>query len=279
MFSSKLSIRPFTMLTALIGCLAALTVNAADFSACQTIHYQPKRSYVINATLNHATHIILPEPMESAPIAGNKDLWEVAGSFGHLFIKPTNEDSVDGASTTVTVIGKSNTSYDFDVHRVAKGGDTCIYISRGDDMVPQSADWRTPDQRQADALSQQVHTLQDQLVASKVDADKRALDTVHEYQAKIYTNYKWDKSSNGFMSKHIIRDVWDDGRFTYIRITEDNKGILQVIAQVDKKDEFIDYNYDESKKMYTLSGLYPSFRLKYGKSEVSIKRLDEKTAG
>ena len=56
---------------------------------------------------------------------------------------------------------------------------------------------------------------------------------------------------------------------------QDNKGILQVTAKVDGKDEIIDYDYDSGKKLYTLSGLYPALTLQYGKSKVSIKRGDD----
>ncbi len=75
------------------------------------------------------------------------------------------------------------------------------------------------------------------------------------------------------MGKELISDVYDDGRFTFIRFVAGNRGLLAVTAEIDGKKELIEYKKD-STDIYKICGIYPEFVLKYGKSKVNIKRKD-----
>ena len=75
------------------------------------------------------------------------------------------------------------------------------------------------------------------------------------------------------MGKELISDVYDDGRFTFIRFVGGNRGLLAVTAEIDGKKELIEYKKD-STDIYKICGIYPEFVLKYGKSKVNIKRKD-----
>jgi hypothetical protein len=261
--------------------IAATVPNAlfaADVAPCATIRHEANRIYVVEARLNHATHVILPEPMAGKPVTGNPDLWAVDGQSTHLFIKPTNADSADGAGTTVTVVGASNTSYDFEVKRVQKAGDLCVRVISDSGLLSPSSDWKTTEERRVAALQGQISSMQEQLASARGDVDKKALSAIQEYQSRIYTQYSWSKGG-GFLGGDIISDVWDDGRFTYVRVKQDNKGVMQVSALIDGKKELIEYDYDSSKKIYTLAGLYPELVLRYGKSSITINRADNKSAG
>jgi hypothetical protein len=262
----------------LSGSAFAGHVLAADVAPCATIRYEPNRIYVVQARLNHATHVILPESMAGKPVTGNPDLWSVDGQSTHLFIKPTSADTADGAGTTVTVVGISNTSYDFEVRRVAKGGDLCVRVVAEGPLSLAGADWKTGDERRVQSLEEQLTNAQQQLVGARADADKKALSALGEYQGRIYTQYEWGKGK-GFLGKDVISDVWDDGRFTYVRVLQDNRGVMQVSARVDGKLELIEYDYDSAKKIYTIAGLYPELRLSYGKSSIVVKRADNSSAG
>jgi len=249
--------------------------QAADAAPCSTIQWQPNRVYAIHARLHHAIHIVLPEPASGKPVVGNPDLWQVDGQSTHVFIKPTNADSPEGSSTSLTIVGQSNTSYDFIARRVANiaAADECVYINRDGGLIGSGTDWRTGEERRVEQLQKQVDSMQQQVAASRDAADRKALDAVHEYRGRVFTGYKWGNGS-GFLGKNVVSDVWDDGRFTFIRIDQDNKGLMQVTASVDGKDELIEYDYDSTKKLYTLAGLYPELTLHYDKSTIKITRHD-----
>lgn len=258
---------------AVIGLIAA-PIFAAEVAPCDTIQWQPNRVYVLKARLHHAIHIVLPEPMSGKPVWGNPDLWTVDGQSTHLFVKPTNKDSEEGASTSITVVGQSNTSYDFEVRRVPGGADKCVYVKKDGTLISSDSDWRTSEERRAAQMQSQLRTLQDQLSESQQAADRKALDALHEYRGRVFTGYKWGKGK-GFLGAQVVAHVWDDGRFTFIRVNNDNKGLMQVTASVDGKDELVEYDYDSNKKLYTLAGLYPALTLHYGDSKITINREDD----
>lgn len=250
------------------------TSFAADAAACSTIQWQPNRVYVLRAKLHHAVHIVLPEPMSGKPVWGNPDLWTVDGQSTHVFIKPTNSDNAEGASTSLAIVGQSNTSYDFTIRRVRDTADDCVYIKKDGALISSDTDWRTQEEKQKASLQKQIETMQKQITEGREAAQQQANAAVDEYRGRVYTAYEWGKGK-GFMGKEVISDVWDDGRFTFIRVTQDNKGLMQVTAGIDGRDEFIEYDYDSNKKLYTLAGLYPTLTMHYDKSTIKITRKSD----
>jgi len=272
------------------------TVHANAVSACREIQWQPYQVYSVKSSLHQRTHIILPEPIQGFPVPGNPQLWDVDGENIHLFVKPKNFGNHEGGKTTVTAITTSNDSYDFIIERVKKGADTCIRIVQDSMKVSGSNQgWKTQVEKQNMDLVQQVSLLklkqaatsiqhQNQLIAErerhqkilnteKEQLDGRVVDGVHKYKTSIYTRYKW-KGGSGFLGKNNITDVWDDGRFTYVRLKNSNKGIMQITAEVGGQEEMIDYSFDGHSNLYTISGLFPEFILRNEDAKVQIKRQD-----
>ena len=67
-------------------------------------------------------------------------------------------------------------------------------------------------------------------------------------------------------------------------------GVAEVSIYVDKRhrkqgvgrkllEEMIEYAYDEDRKMYTISGIFPAFVLRYDESDIDVKRRDGATRG
>ena len=54
---------------------------------------------------------------------------------------------------------------------------------------------------------------------------------------------------------------------------------MQVTAVVDGKEELLQYDYDASRQIYTMAGLYPKFTLRYSRSKITVTRLDDDTNG
>jgi type IV secretory pathway VirB9-like protein len=85
----------------------------------------------------------------------------------------------------------------------------------------------------------------------------------------IYARYEW---------KEPVTDVYDDGRFTYIRFKKDNRGLLAVTAEIDDKMEMVQYELD-SENVYSVAGIFPKFILKYGQTKVTVTRKDNLSNG
>lgn len=261
------------------SCLVAPDSFARVPGKCENLHWQPNQIYTVKAALHHGTHIILPEKIMGNPITGNIDLWQVEGQGNHVFIKPTTTEK-EGAQTTMTVIDRNNKSYDFLLQRVDKNPDVCLQIELDGDFIQGStlSGYRSPQEQMNFLLQEKVASLQEQVIASNHRARDLAGESLQKYRSYIYTRYKWS-GGRGFLGKDIVSDVWDDGRFTFVRLFDDNRGTMTVMAKVDGSEEFIEYGYDAENKIYQISGIFPEFIMKYGDSKVEIERQDNVSNG
>ncbi len=251
-------------------------VNATSVSACKEIHWNPYQVYTVKSALHRRTHIILPEPIQGSPIPGSPQLWDVQAENIHLFIKPKNLGNKEGRETTVTVVSINNTSFDFNVTRVKRNPDTCIRIVHDTSFVRgQKNGWATNGQRENTRLESENLILKKRLVNGKHEKKELVEDALMTYRNNIFTGYSWE-NDGGFFGNNTVVDVWDDGRFTFVRLSDPKKGILTVTALIDGNEEMADYIYNPITKLYMISGLYPQFVLKYDDSEIEVKRSKEK---
>ena len=94
----------------------------------------------------------------------------------------------------------------------------------------------------------------------------------------IYTRYIWS-GGRGLKGKDLGSEVWDDGRFTFIRSRFDNRGALAVKAEIDGDEEMLEYNMD-SDNVYRIAGIYPVFFMIYNeKNKIKVERRDNKSNG
>jgi len=252
---------------------------------CRRIKWDQYKVYTIAATYDHATHIILPGELLTDPLVGNEDLWIVDGGDRHVFIKPGSETKI-GSSTTLTALTKDGRSYDFLVKRHSHEVNTCIRIEDGKMFTKTQRkalnDYLTPAEQQAQLVRQKLTSLQlryGALETSIKEGKEIAVkDAIRKYRYHIYTRYSWDTGS-GFIGKNLISDVYDDGRFTYIRLNNTNKGLLTVEARLEGANEILQAKYDDIAKVYRIVGIYPKFILKYNKAKVTVRRGNSKSKG
>lgn len=266
--------RILTVLPLIAGMIVApMSFAAKPLGACERVTWVEGQYYEINAGIHNYTHVILPEPMQGKPVGGSPELWDVTGENVHLFVKPYNYGNKEGGVTTVTVVSDTNNSYDFVFKRVAPSKATpCVLItSKNTTPAGNKQGWIQPEDRKMQELKQRLHQLQGQLEQTSIDSDVKALDVLTNYRANIYTGYEWSSKGKAADDK-MIADVYDDGRFTIIRLNYDNKGLPQVRGKLDSKDEFIEYSYDSDQMIYTVPGLYPELVLTYNDSEIIVNR-------
>ena len=256
----------------------APAAKANDSGGCKTINFKQGRVYVIKAALYKGTHITLPERLMLDPIPGNNALWNVEGNGHHVMVQP-NSSQPQARETTLTLITEDNTSYNFLLRRVTQDPDICVTIKKGASFFQgaKEGSYKTPNERENIILEQQITDLQNALEQEKTRTERIADDLLRKYRSFIYTRYNWSKGK-GFKGENLISDVYDDGRFTFIRVVPDQRGVLAVTAQIDGKDEMIEYQLDYG-QIYKISGIYPKFTLKYGASIVTVTRKDNQSNG
>jgi type IV secretory pathway VirB9-like protein len=252
--------------------ILAWAVPAAAATGCKVIKAKGNQVYHIKAQIHKYTHIQLPERFMDKPLTGNDSLWDVDGQGNHAMIKPNSEEP-EGKTTTVTMIGaESNKAYQFIVTRVAADPDVCVMVENADASIFKTNEidnYRSPREREIMGLEQHVAELQRNIEEERTNSGRRINQALRKYRTMIYARYEW---------KEPVTDVYDDGRFTYIRFKKDNRGLLAVTAEIDDKMEMVQYELD-SENVYSVAGIFPKFILKYGQTKVTVTRKDNLSNG
>lgn len=261
--------------------LAASSVAAAK--DCRVVHYTPNTIIQVNSALKQQTRIQLPADVLDKPHAGNKDLWMTDAAANQVLIMP-NSDQPEGESTNVEVFTKDGGAFDIQAMRSdIKNQDVCVVVQTdgpafsASDRAGLAAAQTT---RAMGGPGEQALYSQLQEARAESDDDKKqaAVEALRRYRYHIYTRYEWSKGS-GFGGKNVISDVYDDGRFTYIRLENPDRGLLSVETIVGGKPAVVPTTYDDSYGMYTIVGIYPSFTLRQDKTKITITRADNESRG
>ena len=262
----------------LIVLLMVFSMNVhAEGEQCRLVNHEQHKFVRIKSRLHHGTHIELPEVLIARPITGNRDLWDVEGENRHIFVKPNDAGTKEGSSTTVTAVSRSNRAYHFMVERSDDEFDLCVVVTHDGEFLPEGAfsgfarraDEHTALYReQIDALSVRLDEEQ-QNAAGKVSA---ALD---EYRMQLFTGYEW-KGGRAPYGRDLVSDVYDDGRFTYIRVRHNLEGAMSLFADNNGREQFIEYRYDENRRMYIVTGVFNRIHMKAdARTQIVISRRSD----
>ena len=261
--------------TVLIVLLMVFSMNVhAEGEQCRLVNHEQHKFVRIKSRLHHGTHIELPEVLVARPVTGNRDLWDVEGENRHIFVKPNDAGTKEGGSTTITAVSQSNRAYHFMVERSDDEFDLCVVITHDGEFLPEGAfsgfarraDEQTAlYQERLDALQLRLDEEQ-QATADRVSA---ALD---EYRTQLFTDYDW-KGGRAPYGKDLVSDVYDDGRFTYIRVRHNLEGAMSLFADNNGKEQFIEYRYDENRRIYIVTGVFNRIHMKAdAKTQIVISR-------
>lgn len=272
------------LLTPLFFMLSANTFAAEK--PCRVIKWHESAPIKIYASLYKHVHVILPSELSLEPINVN-NLWESQGKGRHLFISPTSNDPL-GKSTTISALTDDGQSYDFIAEVNNNKFNACVRIENktmlSNEQLNGLANRHSGAKNSADleaelqAIKRRYYALTQSSVKEKNEAVKQA---VRKYRYHIYTRYNWKTSSNNksFVTSDLLSDVYDDGRFTYLRLSNDNLVLPAIEAVVNGEPEFIEAKYDEVAGLYRVVGIYPALSLKMKDDEIKVKRMDKTSKG
>lgn len=267
--------------------VSSLTSNVSLAESCQKIEHHVGQQQTVYASLNHYTHIILPKNLlpNTKPLVGNPDLWTAEHAGPHIWIKPKSALK-PGKSTSVSVVDSDKNSYDFTVKRILGVDIPCYELVVANQTIndlktalsTNNGGSGVSNDAISIALNEQKQRLSEKFTNERKDAVIRAL---RAYRFHIYTRYRWEHidEDDAFIGNDLISDVYDDGRFTYIRVHRDNKGLMTIKAKLNGQSEIVDFDFDPVSKIYTVSGIYPKFTLQYADTTLDVMRANNKTRG
>lgn len=265
---------------AAIASLAALAlpVNARD---CRTVHWRSGTTIDVNAALRQSTRIQFPSEIALAK-RGNQDLWILDQAVNQLVVMP-NSEQPEGLSTTSQVFTKDGNAYDIVLHRSSiKDQDICVLVQIDGGLFTNKDRAVLSGVSAAQSAGPGELALQQQLQEAKADkaaaTDKAVMEALRRFRYHVYTRYDWSKGK-GFAGKNLISDVYDDGRFTYIRLTNPDRGTLSVETVVGGKPAIVPTTYDDAYGMYVIVGIYPEFTLRQDDTNITVTRADNTSRG
>nr|WP_228857519.1 TrbG/VirB9 family P-type conjugative transfer protein [Pseudomonas syringae]QOQ33611.1 hypothetical protein [Pseudomonas syringae pv. actinidiae] len=269
-----------------VSVILLATAVSAQAASCRVIHWKPDMVIEVNSAMYLGTRIEFPADIIMDPVPSST-LWDTDGATSQIVVKP-NSQQPDGSQAVVRAWTADGNSYDILAKRVsAAQNDTCVKVV-ADGMVF-TPEGRAALQAQSARLAQgnaaagvQAQQLQQQLsqVRRQAEDDKKkaVVEALRRFRYHVYTRYSWDEGS-GFAAKGIITDVYDDGRFTYIRLNQPNRGLLSVETEIGGKNAVVHTSYDDAYGMYVISGIYPKFTLRADEAEIGVKRANSDTHG
>lgn len=263
-FSTSISVLPNY---AIADASANTSLNASN--KCRIIHWKQGQRYTINGSLNMATHIVFPVSKLTDTVVGNTELWNVESAGNHVFFKP-NSKSPEGQVTTLTYIGQNNRSYEFLLKRSLNPKETCVIVKDDGALLNNSwKNYQTPNEKTAELLKIQLEAQKELSEKEKEQIVKQQRKALNLYRKHIYTDYTWKNSKK---NKKIINSVYDDERWTYIRLNTDTKGVMAIYGNVAKHKTVLEYQYDSTNKIYQVSGIFKELVLVYNKHKIHIIR-------
>ncbi|TDN48069.1 TrbG/VirB9 family P-type conjugative transfer protein [Scandinavium goeteborgense] len=269
-------------LSALALLTSVLSVSAYA-EQCKVVNWKPNLVLTVHSALYLGTRVQLPEGTQivTAKPKNSNNLWDVDGAANQVLIRPTSAEA-GGSRTMATVFLTNGQALDIEGVRVdASHNQPCVVIQGSGGGILSSADrqaissYSSSGIANASALRSQMNEMRLNAASGKREA---VYDALRKYRYHIYTRYNWS-TGKGFAGKNIISDVYDDGRFTYIRLSNPNRGLLAVQAEVGGKPAVVPTKYDDAYAIYQLTGIYPRFTMTLDGVSLEIERADNATNG
>ena len=164
----------------------------------------------LQTRLRYTTMIVLPDGEEILDvICGDKDFWVISATHNIAHVKPARE----GATTNLNLVAASGTVYSFLL--TEKGGtalpDLKVYVNA--DPSEQIGSLKYYSASQVEALKVEIAEAR----AAVEAAERRATDAIATYQQQYPTRLQFAYGPARYAKPFLVRSIWHDGRFTYIK--------------------------------------------------------------
>ena len=195
---------------AFVGAPSVSVSVRAQTTGIREVSASARSLITLQTRLRYTTMIVLPEGEEILDIiCGDKDFWVITSTQTIAHVKPAKE----GAATTMNLVTASGEVYSFLL--TEKNG-----ASMPDLKVYVNSDPNAPKGKPKFYSAAQVEAIQSQLEEARAGveaANRRAAESIatfqQEYPAKLQFSYGSPKYERPF----LVRSIWHDGRFTYIK--------------------------------------------------------------
>ncbi|MDE3021173.1 MAG: TrbG/VirB9 family P-type conjugative transfer protein [Pseudomonadota bacterium] len=208
--------------------------------------YDPDQTYTILAIPDAVTDIQIgkDETLIGPPAIGDSIEWKVAVLGRHIFIKPVRNNLF----TSMTIVTNKR-AYQLTLRSSPTGGKWYQHVS-----------WQYPD-----IIISNLKIAQANIEKSK--QEKQRLSSINVSAVPDYTNLNFDYSVSGDDDLKPTT-VFDDGKFTYIRLKQSMQEMPALFIDENGKSELVNYNVHG--EYLVVQRTAARFVLKLGKQEVHL---------
>jgi type IV secretory pathway VirB9-like protein len=154
--------------------------------------------------------VVLPEGEEILDvICGDRDFWVISSALNIAHVKPAKE----GAATNLNLVTASGAIYSFLLQEKNGSGNPDLKVYVNADGAVSGAKPRYVSAAQLAALEGE---LAEARAAASV-AERRAMDAIAADRQKYPTRLQFAYGSVRYARPFLVRAIWHDGQFTYIK--------------------------------------------------------------
>ena len=195
---------------AFVGAPSVSVSVRAQTTGIREVSASARSLITLQTRLRYTTMIVLPEGEEILDIiCGDKDFWVITSTQNIAHVKPAKE----GAATNLNLVTASGEVYSFLL--TEKNG-----ASMPDLKVYVNSDPNAPKGKPKFYSAAQVETIQSQLEEARAGveaANKRAAESIATFQQEYPAKLQFSYGSAKYERPFLVRSIWHDGRFTYIK--------------------------------------------------------------
>jgi type IV secretion system protein VirB9 len=188
--------------------LVASTVCVSAQTGVRDVSASDRSIIPLQTRLRYTTMIVLPESDEILDvICGDKDFWIISSTQNIAHVKPAKE----GAATNLNLVTRSGTIYSFMLTEKAAPPDLKVYVE---------GTITTPTGKPKYYSATQVEALEGQLAEVKAalkDSTRKVDEATAAYRQDYPTRLKFVYGTPKYEKPFLVRSVWHDGQFTYVK--------------------------------------------------------------
>ena len=198
---------------ALVATLLLLPLGASSLAAqamgIREVTASERSLMPLNTKIRYTTMIVLPEGEEILDVVcGDKDFWVISATQNIAHVKPAKE----GAATNLNLVTASGMVYSF-------------LLTEGKTAQPDLKLYVTADASAARSKPKYYSASQVSALESQLTDARAAIETVSHktdeaistFKQQYPTNLQFAYGTPKYEKPFLVRQIWNDGQFTYIK--------------------------------------------------------------
>ncbi|MGH9162622.1 MAG: TrbG/VirB9 family P-type conjugative transfer protein [Vicinamibacteraceae bacterium] len=183
-------------------------VGTAETTGIREITASPRSLIPLQTRVRYTTMIVLPDGEEILDvICGDRDFWVISATHNIAHVKPAKE----GASTNLNLVTASGSVYSFLLSEEKGSPDLKIYVNADADAPTGKPKYYSA--AQVEALEAELREAREAIKA----AARRADEAIGAFRQEYPTRLQFAYGTLKYKSPFLVRSIWHDGQFTYIK--------------------------------------------------------------